>query len=108
MTKRILKVFILLALAVGLYMTVNVKADGVKAQPTNTAQATNAPSVCNVQTGIDNGAVNLRGCAGTWCEVKRILTEGERLNILQAGNWTRVTTEDGVTGYINSTYCKGK
>jgi hypothetical protein len=36
------------------------------------------------------------------------VTEGERLQILTAGNWINVTTEDGVTGWLNSKYCKGK
>jgi uncharacterized protein YgiM (DUF1202 family) len=73
------------------------------------ATVTAAPTVtCEVYTGIERGAVNLRSCAGTSCAVLDIVTEGERLTILTAGNWTHVTTEDGVTGYINSNYCKGK
>jgi uncharacterized protein YgiM (DUF1202 family) len=52
--------------------------------------------------------VNLRSCAGTSCAVLDIVTEGERLTILTAGNWTHVTTEDGVSGWLNSKYCKGK
>jgi uncharacterized protein YgiM (DUF1202 family) len=108
MTKRILTLFLLLALAGGLYF---MQADGGEAQPTATARpptATNAPSGCVVTTGFDAGTVNLRKCAGTSCEVIRVLTEGERLQVIATGAWMNVTTEDGVTGWLNSKYCKGK
>lgn len=112
MSKRILKMFLLLALAVGLYMATSAKADGGEPKPTRTAQpsqtATNTPSVCVVVTGFYAGTVNLRTCDGTSCEVIRVLTEGERLQVITAGAWVNVITEDGVTGYINSNYCKGK
>jgi len=76
---------------------------------TATAAAPTAAAVtCEVYTGIDGGTVNLRTCAGTSCAVLDIVTEGERLTVLAAGNWAHVTTKDGVTGYINSNYCKGK
>lgn len=65
-------------------------------------------TVCHVQTGIEGGTVNLRTCAGVSCAVLDIVTEGEPLTILTAGAWAHVMTEDGVMGYINSKYCKGK
>ncbi len=111
MTKRITTMFLLLALAVGLYF-MQGKADGGAVMPTQTQTAqptrpaTNTPEACNVQTGIEGGTVNLRTCAGVSCAVLDIVTEGERLTILTAGAWMNVTTEDGVTGYINSNYCK--
>jgi uncharacterized protein YgiM (DUF1202 family) len=111
MTKRILTMFLLLALA-GLFYAMTAKADGGGEVPTATVQPTQTPTqtptVCNVQTGIDGGTVNLRTCAGVACEVLDIVTEGERLTILTAGNWTHVTNADGVTGWLNSKYCKGK
>lgn len=111
MSKRIITMFILLVLAVGLYF-MQGKADGGAVKPTQTQTArptaTNTPEVCNVQTGIDGGNVNLRTCGGTSCGVVQVLTEGERLTIRKAGNWTQVTTADGVTGWLNSKYCKGK
>lgn len=109
MTKRIMTMFLLLALAVGLYF-MQGKADGGEVKPTQTARptATDTPSVCNVQTGIDGGTVNLRTCGGLSCGVLGIVTEGERLTILTAGAWMNVTTESGVTGWLNSKYCKGK
>lgn len=108
--------FLLLALAVGLYF-MQGKADGGEVKPTHTQTArptaTDTPSLCNVQTGIDGGTVNLRTCGGTSCAVLDVVTEGERLTILEAGAptgyaslWMNVTTADGVTGWLNSKYCK--
>lgn len=72
-----------------------------------TATATAQPSAgCRVVTGIENGTVNLRVCAGVTCAVLDIVTEGERLTVLTAGAWLNVMTEDGVTGYVNAKYCK--
>lgn len=107
MTKRIFTMFLLLALAVGLYF-IQGKADGGEVKPTQTAQptATNTPEVCNVQTGIEGGTVNLRTCGGVSCAGLGIVTEGERLTILTAGAWMNVTTESGVTGWLNSKYCE--
>jgi len=114
MTKRIFKIFLLFALALlaGFYaMTANAKGDSVPG-PTQTAQLqptqTEAARSCTVFTGLDGGTVNLRSCAGTSCAVVAIVTERERLTITTAGAWLKVTTEDGVTGFINSKYCIGK
>lgn len=115
MTKRTMTMFILLALA-GLFYAMTAKAGGGESPPTPTAQpsrtptqtAANTPTVCRVQTGIEGGTVNLRTCAGVSCAVLDIVTEGEPLTVLTAGAWAHVMTEDGVMGYINSKYCKGK
>lgn len=114
MTKRIFKITLLLALAIGFYaMTVNAKGEGMKADPTQTAQpppatSTARPATCKVITGVDGGTVNLRTCAGTSCGVVTVLTEGQSLGIVKAGLWSKVTTESGLTGWLNSRYCKGK
>ena len=107
MTKRITILLSLLALVAGFY-TMTAKAEGVKRGPTQTAQPsqTAKPGTCKVYTGIDGGTVNLRSCGGTSCGVVAVLSEGASLDILQAGLWANVTTEDGVTGWLNSTYCK--
>lgn len=107
MTKRIMTMFLLLALA-GLFYAMTAKANGGGEVPTATAQPSRTPTVCNVQTGIDGGTVNLRTCAGVSCAVLDIVTEGDRLTVNIAGNWANVTTADGVTGWLNSKYCKGK
>jgi uncharacterized protein YgiM (DUF1202 family) len=112
LTKRITIMFLVLALAVGFYaMTVKTKGDGTKADPTQPAQPSQTaesvdPGTCHVFTGVDGGTVNLRTCAGTSCAVLDIVAEGESLDIVRAGAWANVTTEDGVTGFINFTYCK--
>ncbi len=111
---RMKKVFLLFVVICAIfaagYYSVSSKADN-QTVPTSTAFlfATQTPvNYCMVQTGIDTGRVNLRVCPGTNCGVKEVLTEGARLTILTAGTWTNVTTEDGVTGWLNSKYCKGK
>lgn len=107
MTKRIMTMFLLLALAVGLYF-MQGNADGSLVTPTQTARptATDTPEVCNVQTGIEGGTVNLRACGGVSCAGLGIVTEGERLTIHMEGAWMNVTNEDGVTGWLNSKYCE--
>jgi hypothetical protein len=111
MTKKITLIFLLLSLAVGMYMTANAKGDGGAMDPTNTAQAlptaTSTPDTCKVYTGVEAGAVNLRACPGAACgAVLDILTEGASLTIITAGEYVNVTTESGVTGWLNSKYCK--
>lgn len=108
MSKRILKIFLLLALAVGFYaMTAKAKGDAL-AQPTQTAQASQTATArtCKVITGVDGGTVNLRKCEGMSCAVVDIVTEGESLSIVTSGLWVKVTNKNDVTGFINSKYCK--
>lgn len=110
MTKKIIFMFLLLVLAVGMYaMKATAKGDRV-ADPISTAQPsqTAKPEACKVYTGVDAGTVNLRACGSIACEVLDTLTEGESLTIVKAGLWTQVTRADGVTGWLNSKYCKGK
>ena len=108
MTKKIFVMLILLACVAGLYVTAGVKGDRVEADPTSTAARIATAEACRVNTGVDGGTVNLRACGAIACEVLDIVTEGERLTILTADAWTQVTTESGLTGWINSNYCKGK
>lgn len=109
MIKKIL--VMLLLLAAGLYaMTVTQKGETV-ADPTQThvvPTATAKPETCKVYTGVEAGTVNLRACAGTSCGVIDILTEGESLTIITAGEWVNVTNADGIKGWLNSKYCEVK
>lgn len=114
--KKTMTLLFLLAVVAGFYaLAVNAKGQG--SEPTPTAQASQTPKptqteaaqVCTVTTGITSGAVNLRACPGSMCgAVLDILTEGESLTILTAGEYVNVTTKSGVTGWLNSKYCKGK
>lgn len=110
MTKRIFIMFLLLITTVGLYaMHAKTKSHKMPTATNTPSQtATNTLETCEIKTGIDGGTVNLRKCEGTSCEVEGVLTEGERLTILKVGAWLNVTTQNGMTGYINSKYCKGK
>jgi hypothetical protein len=75
------------------------------ASPTSTQTAMPTPGpACLVHTGLPDGHVNLRTCAGHTCAVTAVLLEGNALAMLEPGTWSRVRTADGQTGYINSTY----
>ena len=86
-------------------------------EQTATADLTPAPRVCQVKTGIDAGALNLRACGGMDCRVLIVLREGETLTLRHAqGNaqtetqavneWMEVITAGGLRGWINSHYCE--
>lgn len=62
-------------------------------------------AVCAVSTGLANGDVNLRACAGAHCPVLQIVTERQELTIITAGEWNQVQTAEGLTGFIHSKYC---
>ena len=106
MKKKITFMLLLLALVAGLYVTAGAKGDRVEVVPTSTAARIATAEACRVNTGVDGGTVNLRACGSVACGVLDIVTEGERLTIVTAGTWTQVTTADGVTGWVNSNYCK--
>ena len=78
-------------------------ADTLKSEQTPTT----SPQRCTVDTGTAQGRLNLRACPGTNCGVIFVLDEGDRLTILELGEWLQVQTDDGGTGYINSNYCRG-
>lgn len=107
------KIFILLVImsasCFGMTRLVHVER-GSEPKPTAImspiATATDAAIVCNVLTGIDTGRVNLRTCAGVMCPVLLVLNEGQALTVIHSGAWNEVTTANGVTGFINSNYCK--
>jgi hypothetical protein len=112
--KKTMTLLFLLAVAAGFYaLAVNAKGQGSEPTPTATAQPsptlTPTAPACVVTTGITSGAVNLRACPGAACgAVLDILTEGETLTIITAGEYVNATTESGITGWLNSKYCKGK
>jgi len=53
-------------------------------------------------------ALNLRAGPGTAYPVLTWLYAGQVLTVLQAGAWLQVQTDGGLTGYVNSNYCKGR
>ncbi len=68
---------------------------------------TPAPKMCQVKTGLDAGALNLRACGGTDCPVLTVLREGETLTQTKAqpvNDWLEVQTANGLTGWVNSNY----
>lgn len=70
---------------------------------------TQTPEInCTVKTGIDTGRVNLRACPGTNCGVLSVLSDGQALQVIGAGDWLKVQTADNLTGYVNSRYCEEK
>jgi len=88
-------------------MSANAKGNNDPPAPTAPRSPTAKPETCTVVTGIDEGTVNLRACAGAACgAVLDILTEGEMVRIITPGEWLNVTTESGVTGWLKSNYCR--
>lgn len=78
---------------------------------TSPATLTPAPRVCQVKTGIEAGALNLRTCGGTYCPIATVLHEGETLTQTEpptVDGWLAVETASGLHGWVNSKYCKGK
>jgi len=81
------------------------------AEPTKSVQRSSpspAPRTCTVQTGIPQGALNIRTGAGIDHSVIQTLTEGQRLTLTSEaarGHWIQVTTSQNVTGWVNSNYC---
>jgi len=112
--KRTITLLFLLALVAGFYALVTASAQGVTEVSTATAPpsptiTSTTPPACTIWTGIEGGTVNLRACPGAACgAVLDILTEGETLTIITAGEYIRVRTESGAAGWLNSKYCKGK
>lgn len=75
---------------------------------TNTSQpdqSTPLPT-CKISTGLEAGTVNLRTCASMDCQIIRVLGEGEALEVIASGEWLQVKTGEGLTGYVNSKFCK--
>lgn len=60
---------------------------------------------CKINTGKENGMLNLRACAGDTCNIIAILHEGDELIILDAGTWLHVLAND-IAGYVLGRYCK--
>lgn len=112
----LLFMFVFVSLACSLSQTAPSRTNGAAVLkgavfPTLTQTATKATSTadpvrCVVVTGLQNGRVNLRSGAGVGFGVSAVLTEGQPLTILQAGAWSQVRTGAGVTGYLNSKFCK--
>jgi uncharacterized protein YgiM (DUF1202 family) len=72
-----------------------------------TASPTPAPQVCQVKTGIDAGALNLRTCGALACPVVIVLHEGEALTRTKpqtVDGWLAVVTTEGGRGWVNSNY----
>jgi len=69
------------------------------------AQPMQSPTPRPTRCTVTAYALNVRNCGGVDCLVIGTLTEGDTLTILELGEWLQVQTDDGGTGYINSTYC---
>jgi uncharacterized protein YgiM (DUF1202 family) len=72
-----------------------------------TATPTQAAS-CKVKTGLQDGRLNLRSCAGVDCPAIAWLQEGAPLTILPtppANGWLPVQVGD-LKGWVNSTFCE--
>ena len=63
------------------------------------------PEHCTVETEYEQGKVNLRVGPGTAFDVLVVLQEGDKLEVLTFGDWLKVSSANGLSGYINSNYC---
>ena len=61
-----------------------------------------SPELCTVTAGL----LNLRSCGGTHCGVLAVLKQGDRLTVLELGDWIEVQPDKGAAGFVNSSYCK--
>lgn len=61
-----------------------------------------SPELCTVTAGL----LNLRSCGGTDCEVLAVLKQGDRLTVLELGDWLKVESDTGAAGFVNSNYCE--
>lgn len=64
--------------------------------------------ICIVKTGTNGGALHVRGGAGVEYQVLGYAAEGDTLTVLEtAGHgWHKVNTPAGLTGWVNSVYCR--
>ena len=79
-----------------------------KVKPAPLPTPSRVPRMCTVRTGFPSGALNIRTGAGVNHSVIQTLTEGQQLTLTNEaprGHWIKVTTDQLVTGWINSRYC---
>jgi uncharacterized protein YgiM (DUF1202 family) len=84
--------------------TVKPTEQTATASPTRPAPA---PKMCQVKTGIEAGALNLRTCGGMTCPVVIVLREGDTLTPTEPqalNGWLAVKTTAGRRGWVNSNY----
>lgn len=111
MTNTKLLFILLPLLAMACTLTAQSAVINATSLPEQTATArptlSPAPNVCQVKTGMDAGALNLRTCGGIHCPIASILHEGETLTQTEAqavNDWLEVQTANGLTGWVNSNY----
>ena len=73
-------------------------------RPAGSASA-NVIETCQVNTQ----ALNLRECGNITCRVVNWLQIGQQLIVMEtSGEWLKVQTPDGKTGWVNGKYCGGQ
>ena len=66
------------------------------------------PVICTVHSGVGNGYVNIRSCAGVDCSILIVVTDSSVVQILgHADEWTHVKYSV-IDGWIKSDLCKGE
>ncbi len=69
--------------------------------PSRTASPASLPT-CLVATGVENGALNVRACAGIQCPVLRVAREGDRFEVFgEANGWLNIGE-----GWVNAQFCR--
>lgn len=68
--------------------------------PLPTATATPAAEYCTV-----TGSLNIRSGAGVEYRILETASNGDRLLVVQWGDWANIETSQGISGWISSGYC---
>lgn len=76
-------------------------------RPGATATKVVSPS-CTVSTGIENGALNVRACAGLACAIVGTVAQGDVITITEAGDQWLGVDAGSLAGYVKAEFCEVK
>ncbi|MFZ5910402.1 MAG: SH3 domain-containing protein [Chloroflexota bacterium] len=90
------------------YAAMKAPLPTVSPAPSMTMDPQPAAAAARSSCTVTAESLNLRAGPGTAYPVLTWLSAGQVLTVLEAGPWLEVQTAGGLTGYVNSNYCKGQ
>lgn len=90
-----------------LYLASNLKPFTFLPLWPETADPTSPPVVSSAGAWVNTYALNVRSGPGVGHQIVDVVSRGEELTVTHrtaGSNWVRVTTPDGVAGWVNSAY----